>query len=137
MTEHDPIGADARAAAHLRSLGPPPHMCAFCGVSDPGDLRAKPLKWAEAHVPRNVLEQHHVVGRQHEDNLIVLLCISCHFKVSQRYFEAGIDLQFEPNPHRRIALMLEALAVFYEMLADVFRRWAAILKGAQHDGEDH
>ena len=138
MTDHDPIGTDARQATHLRSLGPPPHVCAFCGDADPPMLRAKPLDWAKARVPRSVLEEHHVVGRQHDGDLIVLLCVRCHFKVSQRYFEAGIDLRFEPDPYKRVASMLEGLAVFDEIRAEVERKWAALLRNESHDGtQDH
>jgi len=133
VIEHDPIGTDARHAERLRRLGPGPHICLFCGIDDPrGILIPKPLSWLKARVPRSVLEDHHVLCRNHDPNFVVLLCILCHFKVTQGYLQAGIDMRYEPNPQKRVAFMLKALAVFFEMLAETLRQWAALLdKGSE------
>ena len=127
MNEHDPIGNDARDAEHLRKLGPPPHICLFCGLDDPRCLIAKPPSWLKARVPRSVLEKHHVFLEALDSDFTVLLCILCHFSVTQGYLQAGIDFSSEPNSQRRVALMLRAQAVFLQQLAETNRQWAELL----------
>jgi hypothetical protein len=131
VSKPDPIGADARKAAHLRSLGPPPYVCAFCPFTDPLRLKAKPLDWVKGRVPPTILQKHHVVGAKHDGRLIVLLCANCHLLVHGRYLDEGIDLRSEVNPRRRVAQMLRARAAFAELEADHWRAWADQLE----DGE--
>jgi len=101
MIEPDPIGNDAREAEHLRKLGPPPHICLFCGIDDPIVLLRKTLAWLQARVPPRLLEEHHVGGENHDPNLTVLLCRTCHWKVTAGYFRAGIDMRYEPDEQKR------------------------------------
>jgi hypothetical protein len=136
VKEDDPIGTDARDAEHVRQLGPGPHLCAFCGLTDPRVLIPKPLAWVTARGSRSVLDEHHVVGRNHDARLIVLLCVLCHFKVHQCYLQAGIDLRLEPDPYERVARMLEARAVFSELEAESFREWAALLRTGHEGSSD-
>jgi hypothetical protein len=131
VREADPIGNDARDAEHLRELGPPPHICLFCGLHDPRSLLAKPPIWLESRVPRSVLEKHHVFLEALDPDSTVLLCILCHFKVTQGYLQAGIDFEREPNPVRRVKLMLRALAVFFAMLSKVLWQWSELLEKGQ------
>ena len=93
----------------MRKLGPPPHICLFCALDDPRCLIAKQCSWLKARVPRSVLEKHHVFLEALDADCTVLLCILCHFKVTQGYLQACIDFSSEPNPQRRVALMLRAL----------------------------
>lgn len=132
MKETDPIGNDARAAEHIRKLGPPPHICLFCGLNDPSCLIAKPLSCLKARVPRSVLEKHHPFLEALDPDFTVLLCILCHFKVTQGYVRAGIDFGPEPDPRRRVALMLRTNAIFLRQLADKHWQWAEIL---ENEGE--
>jgi hypothetical protein len=127
ISDKNPLATDARHAERIRKLGPGPHICMFCGIADPLLLIAKPFHWLEGRVPRSVLELHHVLGRNHDKNLTVLLCVLCHFSVSEGYLQAGIELQTEPNPDKRIKLMLRAEATFLRQLAERNCRWAAIL----------
>lgn len=127
MIEPDPIGTDARHAERLRRLGPGPYICLFCGIEDPVVLIRKTLGWLEVRVPRSLLEDHHVLCRNHDPNLTVLLCRNCHFMVTEGYLRAGISMQYEPDPRKRVALMLETLAAFFEMLAATLRQWAVLL----------
>ena len=127
MIEHDPIGTDAREAERLRRLGPPPHVCMFCGLDDPQCLIAKTVGWLKARVPRSVLEAHHVFLEALDSNFTVLLCVLCHFKVTQGYTRAGIQFGPEPDPSKRVKLMLKALSVFLGMLADVVWQWSELL----------
>ena len=135
MSEPDPIGADARKVAHARTLGPPPHICAFCGLTDPRRLKAKPLDWVKARVPPTILQKHHVVGIKHDGQLIVLLCAGCHLLVHKRYLDDAIDLRFEPNPQKRVAQMLRARATFAELEADCWREWANQLDDRENQGD--
>jgi hypothetical protein len=128
MSEPDPIGADAREAAHVLGLGPPPHVCVLCGYSDPLALIAKPLPWIKQRMSPTLLQKHHVVGKQHDGQLIVLLCLNCHQLVHRRYLDAGVDLRFEVDPITRVSDMLEARAAFGEHEAESFRRMAALLR---------
>ena len=141
MSDPDPIGTDARRVTHLRSLGPPPHVCAFCGFGVPRLLKSKPLAWVKARVPPKVLQDHHVVGRSHDGELIVLLCANCHLLAHTRYFNAGIELRFEPDPVKRVARMLEARAAFAELESRRLREWAALLddrrRGHSDGSENH
>jgi hypothetical protein len=42
--------------------------------------------------------------------------------------QAGIDFGPEPNPQKRVALMLKALSVFLEMLAKAVWEWSELLQ---------
>jgi hypothetical protein len=128
MRERDPFKSSLRFAAHLARLGPGPHICLFCGTNDPeGRLIPKSLSWIQARVSRSVLEEHHVFCENHDPNFTVLFCILCHFKVSQGYFEAGIEMRPEPDRVLRAAYMLQARAVFGEHLAAADKRLQALL----------
>ena len=130
MRERDPFESSLRFAAHLARLGPGPHICLFCGIGDPSILIPKPLSWLKGRVPRSPLEKHHVFCENHDPNFIVLLCILCHFKVSQGYFEAGIEMRPEPDLVLRVATMLKARVVFSEALAAADRRSPMLLMEA-------
>ncbi len=135
MIEPDPIGNDAREAEHLRKLGPPPHICLFCGLADSRCLIAKPLNWLLARVPRSVLEEHHVFLRVLDPDFTVLLCVLCHFKVTQGYIRAGVDFGPEPDARKRVALMLRAEAVFLQQLAERKWQWAELLDDERKQNE--
>jgi hypothetical protein len=136
MNEHDPIGNDAREAEHLRKLGPPPHICRFCGRNDPRLLIPKPASWVRDRVPRSVLEKHHVFLEALDPDFTVLLCILCHFEVTQAYMQAGIDFGPEPNPRKRVALMLRADAVYLHQLAERHFQWAELLDNEGRQNEE-
>jgi hypothetical protein len=136
MNDSDPIGADARAAAHLRSLGPLPHVCAFCGYTDPLALKAKPLAWVQARVPPKLLQDHHVVGRWLDSRFIVLLCANCHLLVHRRYLDDGIDLRVELDPCKRVARMLRARATFALLEAECYCSWADQLENTKSEAAD-
>lgn len=127
MNETDPIGNDARDSERLKKLGPPPHICAFCGLEDPRALLLKQASFLKARLPRSVLEKHHVFLRDLDPDFTILLCVLCHFKVTQGYLWAGLDPRPEPNPRKRVALMLKALSVFLKILAKVVLQWSELL----------
>jgi len=127
MNEPDPIGNDARSAERLRKLGPAPHICLFCGLLEQECLVPVSPDWLLLRAPRSVLEKHHLFLRALDLDSVVLLCVLCHFKVTQGYVKAGIDFGPEPNARKRVALMLRALSVFLEMLAKVLWQWSELL----------
>jgi hypothetical protein len=127
MREHDPISNDARQAERLRKFGPEPHLCLFCGLDDPSVLIPKTFRWLKQRVHRSILEKHHVLGRNHDNDFIVLLCRNCHAKVTEGYLQVGIELRREPNVRKRIAQMLRAEAAFLRQLAERNCQWAADL----------
>jgi hypothetical protein len=91
------------------------------------------LDWLEAH--QVLIEEHHVVGKKNDPDFVVPLCLNCHRLVTECLAQAGISMHRDPNPQKRVAVMLEALAVFLDMLAAAVRRWAALLKQACHFGD--
>jgi hypothetical protein len=127
INDKHPLATDARHAERIRKLGPGPHICMFCGIADPLLLIAKPFRWLEARVPRSVLELHHVLGVNHDKTFTVFLCVLCHFSVSEGYLQAGIQLQAERDPKKRVKAMLRAEATFLRQLAERNCRWAGIL----------
>lgn len=133
MKETDPIGSDARNAEHIRALGPPPHICLFCGLDDPRCLIAKSSDWLTVRVSRSVLEKHHVFLRDLDSNCTVLLCVLCHFKVTQGYVMAGVDFGPEQNAQKRVAIMLRAQAVFFQQLAERNWHWSDLLLETKGD----
>ncbi len=129
--DRDPIGTDARHTQRLERLGPGPYSCLFCGVDDPILLIRKPLSWLKARVPKRLLEEHHLVGRNNDPNLTVLLCHNCHFSAHEGYLQAGISMRPEPDPILRVATMLEGLAVFLKILATALLGWAELLRNSR------
>lgn len=127
MNEADPIGNDARNTERLKRLGPAPHICLFCGLPEPECLIPVSPDWLLVRAPRSVLEKHHVFLKDLDPDSVVLLCVLCHFKVSQGYVRAGIDFGPEPDPRKRVASMLQVLSVFFKMLAKVLWQWSEIL----------
>ena len=128
MNEADPIGNDTRKTEHIKKLGRGPHICLFCGRTDPPwHLIAKTVSWLMERVPRSILEDHHVFLEALDPESTVRLCILCHFGVTQGYVWAGIAFGPEPDPRRRVAFMLRALSVFFEMLEKVLWKWSELL----------
>jgi hypothetical protein len=116
--DRNPSATAARLMRRLKRLGPEP-VCVLCGYSNPFGL---------IPVKRKVLEDHHVVLKVHDSRLIVPICRNCHAEITERLQQEGISPYFEPDSGKRVALMLVALAVFFELLAPALRRWADSLK---------
>jgi len=108
----------------------------ICGESNLETLIPLTPDWLEAHgVPRSLIEMHHPVGEAHDRELIVPLCRNCHAKATEGLMRAGISMRPGPDPKARVPLMLDALAVFLDMLAAAVRRWARVLLGTQGPGD--
>ncbi len=69
-----------------------------------------------------------MVGKNNDPNLVVSLCLNCHRTATEGLARAGVSMRSESDPIARVAQMLDALAAFFEMLVDVLRRWAELLR---------
>lgn len=99
----------ARRKTELRDkLGSERPVCMFCGCAEPAVLR---------RVSRKFLEEHHLLGRNHDPNLTAFACLNCHVLAHEGLLDAGVDLRPESNPVKRVATMLRAEAVLFEKLA--------------------
>jgi hypothetical protein len=112
--DRNPSGTAVRLMRRLERLGSDP-VCVLCGYANPHAL---------IPVRRDLLERHHVVCKDHDGALTAPLCRNCHGEVTELLRQDGVNPRFEPNRLVRIALILTAMAVFFEMLAPAFRRWA-------------
>ncbi len=126
--DKDPIQSAARLMKRLTHLGPGPHVCRLCGYSNP---------WGLVVVTRSFLELHHVVIEIHDSELTALLCRNCHGEVTEDYRKAGISTEPAVNDIERVAIMLDALAVFLEALVLALRRWAELLRSNTNKEKVH
>jgi hypothetical protein len=114
----NPVRA-ARRKTELRDrLGAERPACFYCGYAELMALR---------RITRKLLPEHHVCGRNHDPNLVVFACLNCHAVMHELLTDAGIELQAVTDPIMRVAIMLRAEAVHFEMLASSKRRQAALL----------
>jgi hypothetical protein len=119
MTLRNPVRA-ARRKTELRDrLGAERPTCLYCGYAELLALR---------RMPRKFLPEHHVYGRNHDPNLVVFACLNCHALMHEYISDANVELQTESNPVLRVATMLRAEAVHFEMLANSKRRQAGLLE---------
>ena len=112
----------ARRESELRErLGAERPTCIYCGHPEPVALR---------RAPREFLLEHHVLGRNHDSHLTVFVCLNCNALLHDDMLRnAEVGLKSEPDPIKRVATMLRAEAVHFEMLASSKRRQAALLEG--------
>ena len=111
----------ARRKTELRErLGAERPACIYCGYEEVVALR---------RISRKLLPEHHVFGRNHDPDLTVFVCLNCHALVhDEKLPDAEVDLKRESDPIKRVATMLRAEAVHFEMLASSKRRQAALLE---------
>jgi hypothetical protein len=133
MIENDPIGAAGRRRRRQKRFSVENPVCRLCLESNLECLTPVTLDWLRAQ--QILLEDHHVVGEKNDPDFVVPLCLNCHRLVTEGLAQAGIRMCREPNPQKRVAMMLDALAVFLDMLASAVRRWATLLKQVCEFGE--
>lgn len=124
MIDPKPIQTDGRERRRQAKFVCAHPTCLFCGSPDLEALTPVAAGWLKAHG----IELHHVVGQKHDPDLVVPLCLNCHRKVTENLAKAGVSMDRESDTQMRVAMMLEALAVFFEMLIDALRRWASLLR---------
>jgi hypothetical protein len=129
MIEATQIKTERRRRRRQVRFGVENPTCILCGNGEIETLAAKRLGWLERHLPPEVfIELHHPVGWNYDPNLVVPVCMNCHRIVTEGLARAGISMRPEPEPRERVASMLDALAVFFELLVDSLRRWAEYLR---------
>lgn len=116
----NPARAARRETEVREKLGADRPACIYCGYAEVVALR---------RVSRRHLREHHVLGRNHDLDLTVFVCLNCHALVHDEMLpNAGVDLELQSDPIKRVAMMLRAEAVHLEMLARSKRRQAALLE---------
>jgi hypothetical protein len=108
-----------RQTEHHERLGSEHAICFYCGFPEPVALR---------RASRRFLEEHHLVGRNHDPNLTIFVCRNCHAIAHEKLLDEGVDLGSTVSPAKRVAMMLRAEAVHYELLARTRREQAALLE---------
>jgi hypothetical protein len=73
------------------------------------------------------IQSHHTAGRNHDDELIAQICETHHRAIHEQILRAGISLEYEPDPVKRVALALRAASVYDRARADAMERWASLL----------
>jgi len=116
----NPARAARRKTEVCQRLGAERPACIYCAHAELVALRRVSSKY---------LRKHHVLGRNHDPDLTVFACLNCHALVhDEKLPDAEVDLRREPDPIKRVATMLRAEAVHFEMLARSKRRQAALLE---------
>lgn len=117
---HNPVRAARRKAELREKLGSEQPVCFYCGYTEPVALR---------QVNRKSFVDHHELGRNHDPDSTILVCLNCHALAHEKLLDAEVDLEPERDPVERVATMLRAEAVHFEMLADTKRLQAELLEG--------
>jgi hypothetical protein len=94
----------------------------LCACDDLEKLAGVTVGWLSK------FEIHHVVGCNHDPELVVPICLNCHRAVAERLAQAGVSMDAIEEPRERVAMMLDALSTFFELLVEALRRWAASLR---------
>ena len=77
-------------------------------------------------VARRFLEEHHVVGRANDADLVLALCFNCHALVTENLLQAGVTMKREPDLRKFTKNVFRALAVHFRMLSEAFWRFASL-----------
>ena len=117
---HNPARAARRKAELREKLGVEQPVCFYCGYAEPVALQ---------RVSRKFLADHHQLGRKHDPDSTVLVCRNCHALAHETLLDAGVGLRPEGDPVQRVATMLRAEAVHFEMMAATKRQQAELLEG--------
>jgi hypothetical protein len=68
------------------------------------------------------------LGRHHDPDSVVFVCLNCHAVAHELFDNAGVELETVSDPVMRVAAMLRAEAVHFEMLAASKRKQADLLE---------
>lgn len=131
MIDEDPIRTDGRRRRKQQRLGSSHPVCLVCNCSDIAALTDVTPEWLKERgviVPPGLMEMHHVVGQKHDSDFVVALCLNCHRKVTEALDQGQITMQPKRDSRELVALMLDALAIFLDMLVAAVRRWAELLR---------
>jgi hypothetical protein len=131
MIDQDPIGTSKRRRRKQVRFGSLTPVCVLCGNGRIHELTAQTPDWLRERIPpERLIELHHAVGEQHDPDLVVPVCRNCHASLTEGLAQAGITMLPQHEPKALVALMLDALAYFFELLVDSLRRWAQYLRNS-------
>ncbi len=85
-------------------------ICTYCGEDSPVTL-----------------EKHHVDGRNHDKDLLAVLCRNCHAKATEGQRCADVDLRSQTDPLRTEVQRLRSRSAFYRDQADADDKRADLL----------
>jgi hypothetical protein len=136
MGDQYPIRTARRTAFREARLGKDA-LCLLCGYGCLESLTKISRKWLESKgVPQDcidrLLEGHHVVGKAHDPNLLITLCLNCHREITEGLAREGVSMRPEKNISKLVALILRASAMFFEALAKSYRHWANLLENEEN-----
>lgn len=114
----DRLKTEVRKARREREIGEDA-ACILCGETD---------VFALMNVKKEFIEDHHVVGKNHDDELTVPLCRNCHAKTHESYRQAEVGLEEQPTFPDRLVAMLRALGDFLSQIGGRLRDWAQQLQ---------
>ena len=79
--------------------------------------------------PSPVLQEDHVAGRQHDQELVAPVSTKAHLRRLERNRHAArINRKFQTNPLEWVKWALRSTAVFLELLAEAMWRWSDLLE---------
>lgn len=112
----DPIGDDLRKLRRARRLGTT-RICVLCGEADTASL---------TKTSRSLLERHHLAGRVNDRDLVVVVCLNCHARLSEAQRDDSIDLRASESRTslERLQALLGGLADFSFELGRALRGWS-------------
>lgn len=123
----NPARVAAQRSRRARAIGAP-LWCVLCPpnnpVTDPNALIAV----RRDRIPAGLLEDHHVVGRRHDEALTVAVCRNHHALLHIAYADAGVELTAQPSTLHVLLNVLVALGVFFRALAAAFDTWRTPLE---------
>lgn len=74
------------------------------------------------------IQEHHTAGEKHDPELTAPLCEKHHREIHEQMLCAGVSLQHQPDPTRRVAMALRAMAIYGRNEADAMERMADVLE---------
>ncbi len=106
--ERDEVKNRARKAARARKVGKDA-CCILCGETAPEVLDRK---------PRSHIQKHHVLGKAHDGEITVPVCLNCHAKIHERYRDNDVNLS-SANQAQFLEILsniLNAIGTFLQQL---------------------
>jgi hypothetical protein len=115
LTEN-PLQTELRRMRRLRELGSDDALCCLCGENDPATL---------TRCRKTIMEKHHVSGQSNDPDMLVVVCLNCHRKATEKQRKFGVELcHGERNVLEKLLNVLKSLASFFQLLADSLLLWA-------------
>jgi len=128
---NEPIKTAVRRRRKQERFGRLNPICVICGNGNLETLAEVTPEWLRQRVPpERLIELHHVFGQQSEPRAVIPVCMNCHRSLTERLAQAGISMRPPNEPREFVALMLDALALFFESLVEALRRWAVYLRNS-------